>query len=339
MTLPKTMTALCLRESGYATRAGADMPTDLAPFLELAEVPLPEVGPGQALVKVAKAAVNPSDLMFVAGLYGQPRVQGMPAGFEGVGEVVAGDTPLIGQRVSFFGSGSGTWAEYALTNASMMIPLHPQVSDDDAAGLIVNPVTAMAMFDIARNDGAGSFVFTAGGSQLGKFMIGLGKDHGVAPIAVVRRVEQVQALMDLGATEVLVSTADDFADRLAAVMAAHGPRILLDAVADQTSADIFFSMPRNARWITYGRLATDPPALTQMGQFIFMNKRIEGFWLTNWMQSTPPEKVGEVITEVQTRFATGAWRTTVSGTLPLATALKQFPKALAVKDVKLLIAP
>ena len=339
MALPATMTALILRQDGYADGGDAAMPGDLSAYLDLAEIPLPQVGPGQALIKVSRAAVNPSDLLYVAGHYGQPRVKGRPAGFEGVGEVVAGDTPLIGQRVSFFGSGSGTWADYALTDARMMIPLRPELRDEDGAGLIVNPVTAMAMFDIVRADGAGSFVFTAGGSQLGKFLIGLGKDHGIAPIAVVRRVEQVDALKALGAADVLVSTAPDFATKLAEVVATHSPRILLDAVADQISADIFFAMPRGACWIPYGRLATTAPALTEIGQFIFMGKRIEGFWLSAWMRTTPVEKQGAVIAEVQARFANGAWRTDISDTLPLDQALARFPEALSVKDAKLLLAP
>jgi len=339
MTLPDTMRALVLREDGFASGRSGDMPSDLTPFVDLATVQVPQPGPGQALIKVARAAVNPSDLMFVSGQYGQPRKAGMPAGFEGVGTVVAGDTPMMGQRVSFFGMGWGTWAEYAIADARMMIPLRPDLKDEDAAGLIVNPMTAMAMFDIARTDGAGAFVFTAGGSQLGKFLIGLAKDAGIAAIPVVRRADQAAALMALGATDVLVSTAAEFAEHIKAVIAEHGPGILLDAVADQVSADLFFAMPRGARWICYGRLATVPPTLDQMGQFIFMGKRIEGFWLSSWMRDTPPEKVAAVVGEVQGRFAAGTWATDISETLPLAEALQRFPEALAKKDAKILIAP
>jgi NADPH:quinone reductase-like Zn-dependent oxidoreductase len=338
MTLPKTMTALILRQDGYAPGAG-EMPTDLSPFVELAEIPVPGPREGQVLVKVARAAVNPSDLMFVSGQYGQPRKAGLPGGFEGVGEVVAGDPALLGQRVSFFGMGWGTWAQYAIADARMMIPLRPDVSDADAAGLIVNPMTAMAMFDIAREDGAGAFVFTAGGSQLGKFLIGLARDAGVAAIPVVRRAEQAPALKALGAAEVLVSTSPDFAKRAKDVFAEHGPRILLDAVADQVAANLFGAMPRGARWICYGRLATTPPRLDQMGQFIFMGKRIEGFWLTNWLRATPPETVARIVAEMQGRFASGAWRTDVSELLPLSSALERFPVALSAKDAKVQIAP
>ncbi|WP_420396824.1 zinc-binding dehydrogenase [Nioella sp.] len=339
MTLPETMTALVLREDGYAKGGAGDMPTDLSSFLELTTLPVPQPKDGQALIKVARAAVNPSDLMFVSGQYGQPRKAGMPAGFEGAGEVVAGDTPLLGQRVSFFGMGWGTWAEYAIADTRMMIPLRPDLKDEDGAGLIVNPMTAMAMFDIVRADGAGAFVFTAGGSQLGKFLIGLAKDAGIAAVPVVRRAEQAETLKALGAADVLVSTSPDFADRAKAVMAEHGPRILLDAVADQVTADLFSAMPRGARWVCYGRLATTPPRLDQMGQFIFMGKRIEGFWLSSWLRETPPEKVAQLVGEVQARFASGAWHTDVSEVLPLADALDRFPQVLATKDAKVQIAP
>lgn len=339
MTLPSTMKALILRHDGYAAEGAGEMPDDLTPYLDLAELPVPAPREGQVLVRVIRAAVNPSDLMFVSGQYGQPRKAGVPAGFEAMGEVVAGDTPLLGQRVSFFGAGSGTWAEHALADARMMIPLRPDVSDADAAGLIVNPLTAMAMIDIAQQDGSGALVLTAGGSQLGKLMIGLARDRGLAPIPVVRRADQSEALKALGAAEVLVSTAPDFASRLRDVVAANGPRILLDAVADQVAADLFFAMPRGARWICYGRLSAEPPRLGAMGQFIFMGKRIEGFWLSSWLRETPPDRVAALVADIQDRFASGAWRTDVSAVLPLSEALDRFPAAVAVKDAKLQIAP
>ena len=117
------------------------------------------------------------------------------------------------------------------------------------------------------------------------------------------------------------------------------PRILLDAVADQITADLFFALPRGARWICYGRLATVPPRLDQMGQFIFMEKQIEGFWLSSWLRTAAPETVGAVVAEMQERFASGAWRTDVSEVLSLRDALDRFPQALTAKDAKIQIQP
>jgi hypothetical protein len=60
----------------------------------------------------------------------------------------------------------------------------------------------------------------------------------------------------------------------------------LDAVANQASADIFMAMPSRSRWIIYGKLDSNPPTIAEMGQFVFAEKVIEGFWLVRWFQKT-----------------------------------------------------
>ncbi|QIK40104.1 alcohol dehydrogenase catalytic domain-containing protein [Pontivivens nitratireducens] len=339
MTLPDTMQALVQLHDGYSgTQEGPSIDT-LELYLEAREVPVPQPQADQVVIKVDLAAVNPSDLHFIKGEYGQPRIKDAPAGFEGVGTVVAGDSPLVGQRVSFFATQSGTWAEYAMTKSQGLIPCRPDLRAEDAAGQIVNPLTAMAMFDIVRESGAKSFVLNAAGSQLGKLLIGLGRDNGIAPIAVVRRAEQADLLRELGASEVLVTSDDDMMAKAEPVLKSLKPRILLDAVGDQTTADLFFAMPNRARWVNYGKLSTTPPKLTQMGQLIFQHKVIEGFWLTRWMQETDPAKLGSVIEEVQERFVSGKWKTDVAAIVPLSEAMEKLPAATKIPDGKVFIKP
>ena len=339
MTLPTTMQALVQLGDGYAGTQTGPMVSDLTPFLELRPVPLPEVGKGQALVKVHLAAVNPSDIHFIKGEYGQPRVKGVPAGFEAVGEVVAGDTPLLGHRVSLFATASGAWAEYALTDAAQLVPCRPDLSEVAAAGQLVNPLTAIAMFDLVKESRAESFVLNAAGSQLGKYLIALGKDNGVAPIAVVRRPEQAAALKELGAAQVIVSSDPDAMAQAKATFRNLSPAVLLDAVGDQFTADLFFAMPRHATWVNYGKLATEAPVLTELGQMIFMNKRIEGFWLTRWIKQAGPDRVRAAFVEIQERFVQGQWQTDVSAILPLKDVMAKLPAALATPDGKVFIDP
>lgn len=333
------MKALIQLHDGYAdTQTGPNI-DDLSPFLALQDLPVPTPGDGQALIKVHLAAVNPSDIHFIKGEYGQPRVKGMPAGFEAVGEVVAGDTPLKGQRVSFFADASGTWAEYAMTDASRLVPCRPDLAEPDAAGQLVNPLTAIAMFDIVKESGADSFILNAAGSQLGKLLIALGRDHGIKPIAIIRRAEQAQALKDLGAAEVIVTGADDPLGQAQSIFKTLKPRILLDAVGDQFTSDLFFAMPSHARWVNYGKLSTEAPKLTQLGQMIFMGKQIEGFWLTRWMKQVDPARIPEAFSEIQKRFVTGKWTTDVAGIVPLSEAMDKLPEALAKPDGKAFIDP
>ena len=339
MTLPDQMRALLQLQEDYAgTQTGPDI-DDLAPFLAHQTIAVPKPAEGQAVIKVALAAVNPSDIHFIKGEYGQPRVKGAPAGFEGVGEVVAGDTPLIGQRVSFFATASGAWAEYAMTNTATLVPCRPDLADVDAAGLLVNPLTAIAMFDIVRESGAESFVLNAAGSQLGKLLIALGRDHGIAPIAVVRRAAQVDSLRALGAAEVIVTGEPDPLGAARDIFKARKPLVLLDAVGDQFTSDLFFAMPAHARWVNYGKLSTGAPALTQLGQLIFQSKRIEGFWLTRWMKDVEPARIPQAFGEIQERFVSGKWKTDVAGIVPLSEAMDALPEVLARVDGKAFIDP
>ncbi|KIC44373.1 zinc-binding dehydrogenase [Ruegeria sp. ANG-S4] len=339
--LPTTMFAVLQTQDGFAdTRTGPTL-DKAEDWLAAAEIPVPSPGPGQVLIRLSAASVNPSDIHFVKGEYGQPRTKGAPAGFEGCGDVVAtgsGAEALQGQRVAFVAAGSGAWAEYAVTQAQMCIPLRPEISDEDGAAQIVNPLTAMAMVDIARNDGD-AFIVSAATSQLGKLMCSLGRDLGLKPIALVRRPETVENLKDHGATEVLVTSDPDITQKFASLSAELKPRIFLDAVADQLSEQIFCAMPNNARWICYGKLSTEFPTLTQTGQLIFMSKRIEGFWLTRWMMSTPPADQLRVVAEVQSRFADGRWKTDVSERLALRDVVPNLADALKKSDGKVIITP
>ena len=345
MSTPQSMFALIQKHDGYSgTSEGPHIET-LDPYLEATEIAVPALNDGQVLIKLRMASINPSDLHFIKGEYGTPRQKGKPAGFEGVGDVVAGHgahaESLVGKRVAFTvdPAGSGAWAEYAIATVATCIPVRDDMRDEDAAGHVVNPMTAMAMFDIVQKAKTSSFILTSANSQLCKLMIALGRDHDIAPIAIIRKDSQADHLRELGAKHVLNGTSDTFMDQLRDIIRAEKPRVMLDAVANQQSADIFHAMPNQARWICYGKLDPSPPSLTEMGQFIFMQKQIEGFWLTRWFMSTPPEEQIRVVGAVQERFITGKWRTEVGATVRLRDAASQLANALKSANGKVMITP
>ena len=342
MTLPATMQALVTREGGYADNPGPRIDA-LSDWCALRELPVPEPAEGQVIVKVGLASVNPSDLHYVKGSYGQPRIEGGPAGFEGMGEVVAGAGTaaegLVGARVAFVAPAGGAWAEYVALDHSIVIPLRPDLRDEDAAAQVVNPLTAMAMFDLVREAKAEAFVASAAASQLGKLLAGLARDEGLPMIALVRRESQLALLKEKGASEALLTTAPDLGERFAEVARRLKPRVLLDAVGDQVSADLFFAMPNRARWVVYGQLDPEGPRLDRLGTLIFTGKRIEGFWLTEWMRAADQDRRVGVVQEVQARFADGRWRTDVTATLGLEAALEALAEALKTPDGKVMIRP
>ena len=345
--MAETMKALILQGDGYATERPEDTVLgSMEPFVRLGDLPVPEPGEGQVRIKVALASVNPSDEMFIQGLYGQPRIKGNAAGFEGVGEVVAsGGGALadgyLGRRVAFVARAGapGTWSEYSIADAATCIPLIDGVRDEDGAAMIVNPLTALAMFGIVKQEEAPAFILSAGASQLSKLLIGAAADEDYRPIAIVRRHSQIEPLKALGAAHVLNSEAGDFAQQLRDVLAAEKPRVFLDAVANQVSAQVFAAMGRHARWIVYGKLDTELPTLLEPGQLIFMMKQIEGFWLVRWMQETPTADKLAAIETAQQRFAAGEWKTDVTAVLSLEEAMTRLPEELAKPNGKVFINP
>ncbi len=342
MSAPSKMQAILLRENGFSSDVvPAGQLRDVARYLELAEIDVPTPGPGQVLIEVIASMVNPSDLMFIQGGYGQPRVQGAPAGFEGIGKVVSGNgfmaARVKGKRVSFVAgpTGSGAWAQYAVADAATVIKLRDDVTTEDGAALIVNPLTAAAMVEMVPDSGA--FVASGAASQLGKLMAGYAKDSGKRMIGLVRRDAPIEVLKDLGAKNVLNETSKDFDAALKAVLKAEKPTIFLDCIAGSVSARVFNAMGNDSRWVVYGKMTSEPPEILEPGKLIFMRKRIEGFWLVSWMLKTGVLKKLAAIRKVQARFADGRWKTDISARLPLGKAVTDLPEALNGSDGKVMI--
>jgi NADPH:quinone reductase-like Zn-dependent oxidoreductase len=339
-----TMKALIQSHDGYERNGNGPVLKPFKSLVELADVPVPKPGAGQVLVKVGLGSVNPSDVMFVNGFYGQPRIKGKPAGFEGTGKVVATGSGFMarrlkGKRVAFVARNAGSWAEYAIADATACIPLRNDVCDEDGAAMIVNPLTAYAMFGIVKADGAKAFIMSAAASQLCKLLTGLAKEKGYRAIALVRRDDQIDLLKKHGAAHVLNYTAEDFASRLAEVLKQEKPRIFLDAVTGPLGSQVFDAMGNRSRWIVYGRLDVSDTVLREPGQLIFQSKRIEGFWLTRWMRDTSLFAKISAVNAVQKRFASGAWSTDVTARLSLEEALDGMEDALTAPNGKVFITP
>src|SRR5438309_7832090 len=123
---------------------------DPAEVLQLRDLPVPKPGPGQVRVRMLASPINPSDLLFIRGLYGaKPVLPGAP-GFEGVGVVEESGGGFLGwrvrgRRVAVLGGLSGTWREQVIVSAQQAVPVPADVPDEQAAAFVVNPATAVAM--------------------------------------------------------------------------------------------------------------------------------------------------------------------------------------------------
>jgi len=315
--------------------------------ITIAQVPVPRPGPGEVLVKVFASPINPSDLMFIQGLYGFKKPLPAIPGFEGSGTVVESGAGwmarfLKGKRVACAAAepkiSGGLWAEYLVTSAQLCIPLRKHVDLEQAASLLVNPFTGWALMEEARHGHHRAVVQTAAASALGRMIIRLGQRLSIPVVNVVRRAEQVKLLRGMGSQYVVNSSEEGYQDELRELCHKLGTTIGFDAVAGETSAIVLRAQPPGSRLLVYGGLSlaasqVDPASL------IFENKRLEGFWLSGWLRSKSLPAQLRIARQVQGLLSSDL-KTDFQAKLPLkdaAEALKQYGSNMTAG--KVLLAP
>ena len=279
-----------------------------AEALQLVDVPQIDPGPGQVRLRLTYRPINPSDLVTVSGHYGRlPTLPAVP-GFEGVGVVDAlgeGVTGWqIGQRAIPMSAG-GTWQEEVVLGASQLLPVADGVSDQSAAQFVVNPVTAWVMLTDELDLQPGQWLLqTAAGSTLGRVLIQMAQLRGVKTVNFVRRREQVQELLDLGADAVICTQDDDVVAQVMALTDGRGVHGGVDAVAGKTGSLAASCLRPGATLLVYGGLSGQPIPLNG-GEMIFKGTVVRGFWLTYWFGAKPQPHVQSVLMNLMQLMAQG----------------------------------
>lgn len=291
------------------------------------DVPVPEPKSGEVLVRMSAAPINPSDVMFTRGLYGFTKSPPCVPGFEGAGTVVASgggvySSWLVGKRVTCGGQqeGEGTWSEYVVTSPTMCIPLPKEVSNEQGATLLVNPLTAMALLEMAKRGGHKAAIHTAAASALGRMLLRMSARAGYPVIHIVRRAEQKKLLRGMGAKHVIDSSDSDFDEQLRERAAELGATIAFDAVAGEMTGQLLAAMPRGAEAVVYGALSLESCAI-EPGQLIFERKRVSGFWLSDWIRKQGNLRLLLSMREVQ-RHIGSELSTVVAERVPLSGAVE-----------------
>jgi NADPH:quinone reductase-like Zn-dependent oxidoreductase len=331
--IPTTMRAIELRSFERAPES-----------LAVVERPVPRPGKGQVLVRMAAAPINPSDLAFLRGLYGIKKSLPVVPGLEGSGVVVAAAggllaRALVGRRVACSAppGGDGTWAEYMVTSAAFCFPLRKEVSLEQGAMSIVNPVTAWALMDLARRGGHRAVAQTAAASALGRMILRLAQRFGMQAVHIVRRDEQVELLRSLGAQYVLNSSRPEFDAELQKLCAQLNVRLAFDAVAGEMTNRLVRALAPGGRVLIYGVL-DGAPCQADPGVLIFTGKSVEGFWLKDWLRKKSLLGQFLAMRSVQKLLPTDL-RTEVQARLPLedvAKALEQYVSGMTRGKVLIL---
>lgn len=220
------------------------------------------------------------------------------------------------------------------------MPLRESLSFDQAAMLVVNPLTALALFEIRVKGGHHAAVHTAAVSQLGRMLARLAASRRFPIIHIVRREEQREVLNALGAEVVLNSEREGFDEALRRESHRLGATIALDAVAGPMTGRLLKAMPSESKAVVYGLLSNQPCGGIDPCDLIFRDQRIEGFWLTPWLKSKGIISRMQLASNAQKLIADGVFDSKVRARLgfdDIRTGLLDY--GLRMSEGKILICP
>lgn len=252
--------------------------------LQLVEVPEPEPGPGQVLVRPAAVGLNFVETYQRSGLY--PVQHPFRPGGEGAGEVVAlgqeVDTVAIGDLVAWTASVTGSYAELVVIEQSQALPIPAGLDVRTAAALPLQGLTVSMLVDGAFELRDGHDVFlTAGAGGVGSLLTQVASDRGARVITTVSTAEKEELALAAGAADVIrYDQLDDLTAELPAVVreltGEQGVHVAYDGVGRSTFDASLSALRRRGTLVLFGAASgpvppVDPQRLNRAGS-VFLTR-------------------------------------------------------------------
>jgi NADPH2:quinone reductase len=298
--------------------------------LRLVDVPAPEPGDGEVLIRVSRAGINFADTHQRRNEYLAAAQLPLIPGAE-----VAGVREATGERVVAM-CGTGGYAEYATAPEGLTVPVPDGVDDGTALALLLQGLTAWHLYRTSARVRPGeSVVIHAAAGGVGSLAVQLGRAMGAGRVIATASSEEKRALArELGADAAVDGAPDGLADRL--VEANEGRRV--DVVFEMAGGEVFEqSLEPFGRLVAYGN-ASGEANTVPTGRLMRRSTAVVGFWLVHCLGQ--PELVAEPLADLFARAARGELRAIVGATYPLADAARAHTDMQARRTTgKLLLDP
>ncbi len=258
--------------------------------LKVVEIPKPEPGEGEVLVKLESSGVNFVDVYFRKGVYKSPETP-IKLGNEGAGTVAAvgkGASFLVGQRVAY-AMARGSYAEYAVVPQQMLVELPRAVTFEDGAAVMLQGMTAhyLTHSTFALKRGQVCLVHAAAGGA-GLLIVQLAKILGATVIGTCSTEEKAALVKTNGADHVIRYEQQDFLSEVKRITGSAGVDVVYDSVGKSTFAKSLDCLKARGMMVSFGQSSgsigeIDPLVLSQKGS-LFLTRPT----LTNYI-SDPAE--------------------------------------------------
>jgi NADPH2:quinone reductase len=258
------------------------------------DIPKPQPGPGQALVKIAATGVNFIDVYFRIGLY--PATPPVVLGSEGAGTVEAVGPDVtnvhVGDRVAY-AMARGSYAESAIVPAWQLVKIPASVDFQTGAAAMLQGMTAhyLTHSTYPLKSGDSCLIHAAAGGT-GRLLVQMAKMRGARVTGTVGDEEKARQAKEAGADEVIVYTKEDFVAKVKGTM-----NVVYDSVGKSTFNQSLDCLRPRGMMVSFGNASGPVPdfaplILSQKGSLFLTRPSLAHY------SSTPEElawRAGDVV--------------------------------------------
>lgn len=229
--------------------------------LTFEDLPTPQPGPGQALVKIEAIGLNFIDVYQRTGLYPAPLPRLM--GVEGAGVVQAVGPDVaevrVGDRVAYTGV-PGSYAEHAIVPSERLVRLPSGVDTRTAAAAMLQGMTAHYLvhttYPLKRGD---SCLVHAAAGGVGLLLCQMARDAGARVFGTVSTQEKARLAREAGAEVAIRYTEHDFEAEVKRLTNGQGVQVVYDSVAKDTFEKSLNCLSPRGYLVLYGQSSGPVP--------------------------------------------------------------------------------
>jgi len=281
--------------------------------LKLVEVPDPEASDGVVVVDVARCGMNWADTHAIRNDYLAEQELPLVPGAE-----IAG-TAADGRRVAAL-MNNGGYAQKAAVPEALLVPIPDEVSDEQAAGLLLQGMTAHALLHYCAHVEKGeTVVVEAAAGGTGSLAVQLAKRAGAKVIGLASSDEKRAVAERLGADATADSRADDLKEAILEANGGEKVDVVLHMSGTGFEAELH-ALNMLGRIVCFGNAARHPNEL-QTNYLLQTSKSVMGFWLVA-LVAQRQDLIASMIADLLGAVAAGDLEVTIGATYPLSEAAR-----------------
>jgi NADPH2:quinone reductase len=284
------------------------------------ELPTPQPGPGQVLIRIQAASLNFPDLLIVQNKYQmKPELPFVPGSeYAGTIEAVGEDVKqlVVGQTVTCL-SGTGGFATHTLAPAKLCLPLPDGFSATDGAAFIMTYATSHhALVDRAQLKTGETVLILGAAGGVGTAAIQIAKAMGARVIAAASTDEKCALCSSLGADETINYSQQNLREALKELTQGRGPDVIYDPVGGELAEPAFRSIAWRGRYLVVGFAGGPIPSLPLNLPLLKGASLVGVFW--GDFARREPQANAAMMVELSQWYAQGKIKPVIDRTLPMS---------------------